>query len=63
MNETIREFIGDFVRESPDNQFLDAGHPHFDEPIVAYAAAGDLINVNYFSGPATIKLPVSWVLL
>jgi adenine-specific DNA-methyltransferase len=24
---------------------------------------GYLINVNYFSGPATIKLPVSWVLL
>jgi hypothetical protein len=22
-----------------------------------------LINVNYFSGPATIKTPVSWVLL
>jgi len=21
-----------------------------------------LINVNYFSGPATIKTPVSWVL-
>ena len=73
MVETIRAAIRQFVLECPDNRFPDSGKPYFDEPLVGFAAAGDLLFTQYkqiigtfhlmpeeiLPGAATV---ISWVL-
>lgn len=47
MEESVRQEIARFVRESPENRFPDSGSPLFDAPLVGFAAAADPLFDRY----------------
>jgi len=47
MEQTIRDEILRFVRESPDNRFPDSDRPYFEEPLIGFAAADDPLFREY----------------
>ncbi len=47
MEQTIRNEILRFVRESPDNRFPDGERPYFEEPLIGFAAADDPLFGEY----------------
>ena len=47
MEDSIRNEIAAFVRESPLNRFPGSDEPYFDAPLVGFAAADDPLFVDY----------------